>query len=91
MARQKDEALEKLLSDPLTLSLMRADGVDPIVLRADLRRVAERVRTRKLESSPQGPGGDSSYAWADLLRGRQAIRRQAIHGPSADAPHGDRA
>ena len=88
MAGHNDKALEKLLSDPLTLSLMRADGVDPIVLRADLQRVAERVRARKLESSPRGPGDDTSSAWAGLLRGRRAIHGV---GRSADAPHSDRA
>jgi hypothetical protein len=85
MARQKDEALEKLLSDPLTLSVMRADGVDPIVLRADLERVAERVRARKLGSSPQV---DTSYAWAGLLRDRPA---DLGLGASAAAPRSDRA
>jgi hypothetical protein len=53
MAGRDDGALETLLSDPLTLALMRADRVDPIVLRADLRRVAERVR-RRLERSRDG-------------------------------------
>ncbi len=51
MAGHDDRALETLLSDPLTIALMRADHVDPLVLRADLRRVAERVRARALESS----------------------------------------
>jgi hypothetical protein len=88
MAGHNDKALEKLLSDPLTLSLMRADGVDPIVLRADLQKVAERVRTRKLESSPRGPGVDTFYARAGLLNGRRAIHG---FGGSADAPHSDRA
>jgi hypothetical protein len=82
MARQKDEALEKLLSDPLTLSLMRADGVDPIVLRADLQKVAERVRASK------APRVDTSYAWAGLLRDRRANLGLV---PSAAAPRGDRA
>ncbi len=87
MARQKDEALEKLLSDPLTLSLMRADGVDPIVMRADLRTVAERVRARKLVNSPQGPKLATPSAWAGLLRDRQSIL-----GPGAsDVPRSDRA
>jgi len=87
MAGHEDEALEKLLSDPLTLSLMRADRVDPIVLRADLQRVAERVYAGKFEGSAQGPGADTCLAWSGLLRDCRATLGP---GPSA-APRSNRA
>jgi hypothetical protein len=38
--------MDDLLADPLTLSLMKADGVDPTTLRTDLVHVAERLGER---------------------------------------------
>jgi hypothetical protein len=53
MAGHDDEALETLVSDPLTVALMRADRVDPAVLRADLRRAAEKLHGGALQQSFQ--------------------------------------
>jgi hypothetical protein len=67
MAGHDDKVLETLLSDPLTIALMRADRVDPVVLRADLRRVAERVRARGPERSRHGSGPHAAAVGASFL------------------------
>jgi hypothetical protein len=46
MLSHSEQTMDDLLSDPLTLSLMRADGVDPAALRSDLVHVAERLGER---------------------------------------------
>ena len=74
MAGHDDGALETLLSDPLTIALMRADRVDPIVLRADLRRVAERVGARGLESSRDDSRSRAAAVPATFLEARGGSR-----------------
>ena len=89
MARRDDEVLETLLSDPLTLSLMRADRVDPRALRADLQRVSERLRTHRHSGASLGLAQGSSR-WGRLRDDcvNAAPRHRA--SPTA-APRSDRA
>jgi hypothetical protein len=43
MSLSGEMTFEDLLNDPLTLSVMKADHVDPAALRADLRLAARRL------------------------------------------------
>jgi hypothetical protein len=47
MSPSGEMTFEDLLNDPLTLSVMKADHVDPAALRMDLRLVAKRLAIRK--------------------------------------------
>jgi hypothetical protein len=52
MLSHSEQTMDDLLSDPLTLSLMKADGVDPTALRSDLVHVARRLGERPAAMLP---------------------------------------
>jgi hypothetical protein len=52
MLSHSEQTMDDLLTDPLTLSLMRADGVDPMALRSDLVHVAQRLGERPAAMLP---------------------------------------
>jgi hypothetical protein len=66
MTRRAELTIDDLLSDPLTLALMAADGVDPIKLRSALRMIGRRLGDRKTSTGSPGPG--TPWLDGDLLR-----------------------
>ena len=80
MLRRTEQTMDDLLSDPLTLSLMRADGVDPAALRSDLVHVAERLGERPpavLPSQWRNREPDWKRLLADCIQASSA--RAAAH------------
>jgi hypothetical protein len=70
MTRHAELTIEDLLTDPVTLALMRADRVDPIALRGMLERVGRRL------SSEGGPArSPAPPAW----KGGVDVLRDCIH------------
>ena len=66
MTRHVELTMDDLLSDPLTLLLMRADGVDPTDLRGMLRAAARRLEDR---GAMVAPGAKAPWREEpDLLR-----------------------
>jgi hypothetical protein len=81
MSLSAEMTFEDLLNDPLTLSLMKADRVDPAALRADLRAVSKRLAVRHEAASARAfsPDREFSSLLGDCVRAKR----------SADAPtHG---
>src|SRR4051812_41023145 len=67
MTRRAELTIDDLLSDPLTLSLMAADGVDPVELRSTLRLLARRLEQQAPAIRSAKPGASGSCS-GDLLR-----------------------
>jgi hypothetical protein len=38
----REPTITEMLSDPIVVAMMKADGIDPVVLEAELRAIAQR-------------------------------------------------
>jgi len=56
--KSQDLTLEEFLADPLIRAVMKADGVDPRALAAELRSVAEAIDWQFVEPSSTPAGLD---------------------------------
>jgi hypothetical protein len=48
----RDLTLEEAMRDPLIAAVMKADGVDPLTLEADLRQTALAIEWQRIEPAP---------------------------------------
>jgi hypothetical protein len=69
MATSSDPTLDTLMSDPLILTLMKADNVDPVRLKAKFHRIGADIARRRRERSDKRLFGSRSRA---LSSGRQS-------------------
>ncbi|MDQ0471505.1 hypothetical protein [Labrys wisconsinensis] len=84
MTRHAELTLDDLLTDPVTLALMRADKIDPVALRGMLERIGRRLAS---EGGPaRSPGAPAAWkGGADVLRDcihfAEARRMAGTHRP----------
>lgn len=79
-----DLTLEALLSDPLVLTLMKADRVDPARLRAKLTRIGEDVARRRSERGEERSAG--GCVQARFAQARLAPARAGGCTPAGGSP-----
>jgi hypothetical protein len=84
MLSQSEQTMDDLLADPLTLALMRADGVDPAALRADLVDVAQQLGERPAVTLPPFRGlhePDLTRLLGDCIQASLARAATALSSP----------
>ena len=83
MSHSGEMTFEDLLNDPLTLSLMKADRVDPKTLRADLRAVSKRLAARRDPAHPirvEAAARDFGSLLGDCVRAKLSAGNASLPG-----------
>jgi hypothetical protein len=68
-----DLSIDQLLSDPVTVAVMRADRVDPTALQAMLRGVAARLHDARDNAAPAIPARSIPFFGNPALKGHRFL------------------
>lgn len=89
MTRHAELTMDDLLSDPLTISLMQADGVDPVALRRMLGAAGRRLEAERAVAVPsreKAPWREDAGLLRDCIHFARAMGHRPRPGADAGRP-----